>query len=387
MERPLFTAGVLAVLVGVTPDAASTRLNDPPVPNLKKIRLENGTATAPLFRGGRATLTINPKLQRTAARLLARARPVSGAIVVADAKSGHILAMKGYRRDGSKTSVSTQHAPSASLFKLVTTAALLEKTPVVPQTKVCVSGGQRRIQLRHLTAPPRGQGRCAAFSRAIGFSRNAVFAQLATQHLKPEVLLEAAERFGFNRSLPFDVPAPMGRIRVPQNNLDFARTAAGFGKSSLSPLGATHLAFAIANGGTPARLRIVKESKGYAVNKHQDLLQQAIKRRTARRLTRMMEVTVHSGTSLDAFTNRYGASYLGGIRVAGKTGTLQPHKTAPTASWFVGFAPSRNPEVVISVLLQNGPVWRRKANEVARDVLRAQFSKRRGVSDPFREAG
>ena len=97
----------------------------------------------------------------------------------------------------------------------------------------------------------------------------------------------------------------------------------------------------------------------------------------------MMEYTVHSGTSREAFTTPDGRSFLGSIRVAGKTGTLRVGASDPTTSWFIGFAPSRSPEIVISVLLDNGPVWRRKANLVARDLLRAYFRESPGVTDPF----
>jgi cell division protein FtsI/penicillin-binding protein 2 len=104
---------------------------------------------------------------------------------------------------------------------------------------------------------------------------------------------------------------------------------------------------------------------------------------TARRLRRMMEFTIHSGTSRGAFTDPDGRSYLGNIRVAGKTGTLRPSVDGPTASWFIGFAPSRAPELVVSVMLDNSPVWRRKANHVARDVFRAYFHDAPGVTHPF----
>jgi cell division protein FtsI/penicillin-binding protein 2 len=78
-------------------------------------------------------------------------------------------------------------------------------------------------------------------------------------------------------------------------------------------------------------------------------------------------------------------SVLRDIRVAAKTGTLKPFATAPTTSWFVGFAPSRRPEVVVSVMLNNRDVWRSKANEVARDLLLGYFAGRglRGIEDPL----
>jgi penicillin-binding protein A len=57
-------------------------------------------------------------------------------------------------------------------------------------------------------------------------------------------------------------------------------------------------------------------------------------------------------------------------------------------SWFVGFAPSRSPEIVVSVMLENGPTYRRKANELARDLLRTYFrahGRAQTVTDPFVE--
>jgi cell division protein FtsI/penicillin-binding protein 2 len=101
----------------------------------------------------------------------------------------------------------------------------------------------------------------------------------------------------------------------------------------------------------------------------------------------MLEVTVETGTSRAAFTGPEGRRFLPGIRVAGKTGTLRPAGGQDsTTSWFVGFAPSRNPEVVVSVMLVNGQLYRRKANEVARDLLRTYFrshGRAHTVTDPF----
>jgi cell division protein FtsI/penicillin-binding protein 2 len=109
--------------------------------------------------------------------------------------------------------------------------------------------------------------------------------------------------------------------------------------------------------------------------------------KTAQRLTRMLEVTVDAGTSRGAFTAPDGRRYLPGIRVAGKTGTLRPAEGEDTmTSWFVGFAPSKNPEVVVTVMLVNGHTYRRKANELARDLLRTYFrahGRSATVTDPF----
>ena len=101
---------------------------------------------------------------------------------------------------------------------------------------------------------------------------------------------------------------------------------------------------------------------------------------TALAVTRMMEVTVADGTSYRAFHDARGGTYLPGVTVAGKTGTLtdpngtiagMPEKQGRYYTWFTGFAPSRAPEVAVAVLVVNGPVWKVKANVVAREMLRA----------------
>jgi cell division protein FtsI/penicillin-binding protein 2 len=352
--------------------------------DLDHIRLSPDGATAPTTDGGTAELTLDPALERAAVRLLGAARPREGAAVAVDARSGRILAWAGVRGGAPAPALpATALAPAASLFKIVTTTALLEKF-VSPALPVCTAGGSSSISVEHLTKPTSGAALCGPFREALGRSRNAVFAQLATRFLRTTDLVGAAERLGFGQDAPVDVPAKTGTFDVPNGELELARTAAGFLGSRLSPVGAAELAYAVASGGRLVRLRLVARAEGYEAPRRRELMARAMREGTARELAKMMEVTVHSGTSRDVFTDEDGLSYLGDVRVAGKTGTLQAGDTEPTTSWFVGFAPSRAPRVVVSVLLENGTLYRAKANEVGRDLLRAYFAQRghRGVSMP-----
>jgi penicillin-binding protein A len=332
-----------------------------------------------------AGTTIDAALQEAARQLLTAARPIIGGIVAVHAPTGAILALSEYRRAGEQRRPLTRAiTPAASLFKVVTSTALYERAHVSPATTVCISGGEREIERFHLTPPPGDMPRlCRPFEEALGFSRNAVFAQLATQHLFHRDLIEVAERLGFNRPLPFDTPAQLGTLSVPYNDLEFARTAVGFRGSRLSVLGAAQLAYLVASGGRAPRMTTLRPAPLPPPDTVAESGEPAMSPATARRLRRMMEVTIHSGTSLEAFTSESGGSYLGQIRVAGKTGTLRPNAEGPTTSWFIGFAPSRSPELVVAVMLENSPVWRRKANDVARDLMRAYFHDRPGVSHPF----
>ena len=331
-----------------------------------------------------AVLTLDPNLQRAAMDQLRSARPVQGAVVVLDIRTGRVLAWAELKTPQQKSLLYEARAPAASVFKLVTSVALFERGHVDPKRRVCINGGEHGIYRRHLE-PAVGPGAfCAPFFQALGHSRNAAYAQLVNQHLMHSDLVDVAERIGFNANVPFDVPVELGGLSVPEGDLAFARTAAGFEDTRLTPLGAAYLSFLVANGGRSAKLSIVDHAGDYQAPRERQDLEQVMSANSAWRLVRMMEVTVHSGTSLGAFSDEHGRSYLRSVRVAGKTGTLKPAPTAPTTSWFTGFAPSRRPEVAVSVLLQNGAVWHRKANEVGRDLFRNYFSARgvRGVTAP-----
>jgi penicillin-binding protein A len=66
------------------------------------------------------------------------------------------------------------------------------------------------------------------------------------------------------------------------------------------------------------------------------------------------------------------AAQVRGTAVAGKTGSVQ---TEPGlhAAWFAGFAPSRAPEVVVTVLTQ-GRSGAEAAAPIAGELLRGYFS-------------
>jgi penicillin-binding protein 2 len=83
-------------------------------------------------------------------------------------------------------------------------------------------------------------------------------------------------------------------------------------------------------------------------------------------------------------------SHLEGIDFAGKTGTAQVmshaalarsgggHKTVPNA-WFVGMAPRRNPDIVVTVLWENGN-WGANSAKLGAQIINAFVTKQRRVA-------
>jgi len=330
-----------------------------------------GRATAAVGEGDRIELGLDEDLQRSLEQTLAGAHAIAAAAVLVDVASGQVLAA-GETGGGRPSLLMDAVAPAASVFKLVTTAALYEKTPVTPRTIVCTAGGVREITEEHLRPASGPDASCAAFGQALGVSRNAAYAQLATTALLRSDLVEVSDRLGFASAIALDARGQVGSLEVPYNDLDFARTATGFENSRLSVFGGAQLALTIATGGLLRPMHLSRKDESSEPE------ERVLSVETARRLRRAMEITVHSGTAREAFVDDAGRSLLGPIQAAGKTGTLCPEPGAPTASWFVGFAPSDHPTVVVSVLLQNPERWYRKGHQVARDLLAVYF-RRRGV--------
>jgi len=369
----------------------------PPLSDLDLTRVDDRgqVATAPAHGNRVAELTVVPEYQRAALGFMRAGRVPEGAVVMTDIKTGKVLVWASYVDEGRTHDVASEAtAPSASVFKVVTGSALIE-AGLTPSTKQCYSGGEHTIKAGDLVDNKRRDKYCATLTQAMGRSINTVFARLAARNINRDKLVDMAERLGWGQDIPFDTPVATSRLTIPEDEVGFARTAAGFWNTTLSPFQGANLATTIANGGEMIRMHVVssvKDDQGeiYKGPTERQVIRRAMDEATARAVTSMMEDTVDNGTSYRSFHDRSGRPYLPDIRVAGKTGTLtKPTPEGPFYTWFVGFAPSRKPEVAISVLVANGAKWRVKATNVACDMLRVYFADKGapGVTDPNDHGG
>jgi penicillin-binding protein 2 len=80
---------------------------------------------------------------------------------------------------------------------------------------------------------------------------------------------------------------------------------------------------------------------------------------------------------------------LENVEFSGKSGTAQiigydlrdrlgKQKQFKDNAWFVGYAPKRNPEIVVAVLVQAGGHGAEAAAPVARDIIKAYYDKKNG---------
>jgi penicillin-binding protein A len=407
----------LAKLSGAAAAAAAIA---PPPPtlvglDLTKIEVKDHVVAAPLPDKKSARLAIDPALQRVADNVMSAHHLPEAVVVMMDVETGRILVYASHIEKGPKRDLAVEAtAPAASVFKIVTGTSLVENAGATPDQKECYSGGEQRINAQDLVPDPKRDRWCTTLGGAMGRSINTVFARLALANLKPAQLDETARSLGFNASLPFDVPVQPSGARFPDDQLGFARTAAGFWNTSLSPLHAAWLGATIARGGEPVRPVLVTDivEDGKVVWSAPSGLAQkrVMKSDTAHAITSMMDMTVSDGTSYRAFHDSKGRAFLPGISVASKTGTLTDATNQRYYTWFAGFAPSKpvafppvgdrdarsvetqkdgheptQPrKVAFGVLVVNDPKWTIKANVLAREVLRAHFAAQHvpGVTAP-----
>jgi peptidoglycan glycosyltransferase len=185
---------------------------------------------------------------------------------------------------------------------------------------------------------------------AIARSCNVPFAALALQ-LEATAVQERAELFGFNAELPFDLDTVASV--VPDHTDDpAARAQSAIGERSVraTPLQMALVAATIANGGevlSPYLVDAVFDADGKAVEvTDPTTIGRAISTSTAAFLSEAMVLAVEEGTATRAG--------VGGIRIAGKTGTSEAGSNPPV--WFVGFAPADNPTIAIAILVEGGGV-------------------------------
>ena len=329
--------------------------------------------------GKEVTYSLLPHLQKRAGQLLSQNEVPFGAVVAIDPRDGRILALVDYRHghpDAGGFALKASQ-PAASLFKIISTAALLEVAGISPDDSFCYHGGKKGVTEELLTPNPAKDKKCNTLSEALAQSTNTIFARLADQKLNGASLQQWAERFGFNIEIPFIWQVDRSLATLPEDRIAFAGAAAGFHHTTISPFHASLIAAAIGNKGKMPQPRIVEKITDGQVNLYQHsatMLGDLVTPHTAGKLTSMLKLTTESGTASRYFSKA--APSLRSMEVAGKTGSLSsksPDGIRRHNSWFIGYAPADNPEIAIAALVVNDPKWRIKGTLLARKVMEAYF--------------
>jgi len=290
-----------------------------------------------------------------------------GAVIIMDVPTGDVLALAESpsipTRDGSSyvdslwtlNSVSHVYEPG-STFKLVTAAALLEKTRIAPADSFDAEHGRADLGFAVINDPH--PYRKLTLEEAFIYSSNIVMAK-ASAYLQNGDLYGYAKLFGFGSRTGIGLPGESSGL-VPPIERWSARTRAtmAFGQEvAVTPLQLLNAYAAVANGGMMMMPRLVKAvadpRTGEVMESRPVVVRRVVSEETARTLREYCLQVVEKGTAQ--------AARVEFMHVAGKTGTAQKagrrgYLANKYVSSFVGFAPYEAPRIACLVMLDE-PRW------------------------------
>ena len=325
--------------------------------------------------------TIDPKLQKYIQGLLKRSRTRQSAVVVLNSVDGRVIAMADHDSNGNRTNLNLRaDFPAASLFKIVAAAAALEKFGYTPDTALYFRGRRHTLYKSQLKQIKDRWTTETSLRKAFALSNNSVFGKLGIYVLGQQVLAEYAEKFGFNRPIPFDLPLDVSPIAVPADEFGLAEIASGFNKRTLiSPLHATLLASAAANKGTMPTPWLVDtiQDKDDQVLYHADagVLNRPVAGKAAEDLAFLMQFAARSGTSRSVFRKLRRKKRFRTFEIGAKTGTINDRLDRFKYDWISAFAiaPDGKSGIAVGVLGVHGKILGTRSTEMARAIIDYYF--------------
>jgi cell division protein FtsI (penicillin-binding protein 3) len=316
-------------------------------------------------------LTIDNTIQRRVESVLAETRArwsaTAATAVVLDPRTGEVLAMgvepgfdanrfPAVAREEQRNRAVTDTYEPGSTFKVVTLAAVLESAMVTPRTAYRLPYSIEVADRVIHDAEERGT-ETMTVADILSRSSNVGVITLALG-LGRERLNEWIGRFGFGRPTGIEFPGETSGIVLPLERWSgstIGNVPIGQG-IAVTPLQMAAAYGAIANGGVAVRPHLVTRVEGERARPTER--RRVVSARTAKQVTAMLRGVIDYGSGAEA--------RIPGYFAAGKTGTAA--KPDPTSGGysesryvasFVGFAPARNPRVVVLVTVDEpqGTIW------------------------------
>jgi len=314
-----------------------------------------------------------------------------GTAIVMDPYTGEILAMADQpqfnpnsfsqykERDWRNRGVTDSFEPG-STFKLLLAAAAIEEKIANQNDIFFCENGEYDIAGTVIHEAKEHKYRWLTLRDIIVKSSN-IGAIKVAQRLGAKTFYDYILKFGIGAKTNINLPGEStGKVRDIKEWSGVSLASISFGQEiSVTPIQLITAVSAIANGGILMKPYIIKavERDGIAVDEFKpEVVRRVISEKTSRELSEILEYAVKYGTGQNAI--------IKGYDVAGKTGTAQkasPDKKGYSEdkfiSSFIGYVPSRNPRIVILVIIDEpeGVAWGGEVaapafREIARQSLR-----------------
>jgi len=330
------------------------------------------------------TLSLSYELQRAAVLALGDRH---GAVVMLDPRTGQVMVLastptyNASRLADPATSAETFEAlrdspaqpflPRATLgryvpgsvFKVVTAIAGLGSGAISPDTRYEEQPGAERdgllvegFRVRDGHHPETGST-ALDFIGATEVSCNIWYA-LSGLETGGAALVAYAGRMGFGAVIPFDLPTAVSQVTNGSgadpggfvDDVELANASYGQAETFVTPLQMALVAATVANDGELMRPLLVTSLSGKNGTRTigPESLGRVLSAADARTINAAMVQAVE-GPLGRRFT---AGAKVQGVTTAGKSGTAELGGTGEPHSWFIGFAPAEDPQVVIAVLVE-----------------------------------
>jgi cell division protein FtsI/penicillin-binding protein 2 len=289
--------------------------------------------------------TLDKDLQENALSWVDRAGSRDAALVVLNPLNGRVLALAGTTKDGPYSNAALAGSfPAASVFKIVTAAAAIERNGYSADNTVLYDGSKHTLYKNNVVKEPDQGVHSATLKEGFAESINSVFGKLGVYTLGSGELAAYATRFSFNRPIMFEMPVEISSYDPSGGDEPFhlAELASGFNKTTrVSPLHGALLAAAVASGGLIFEPTFVSEvfdqDNRILYRSSPRMLGKVISPKTAGELSTLMNAAIHEGTGRKQFSDAMVHPVLSRLDIGGKSGTINDEGGA-RVDWFVAFA-------------------------------------------------
>lgn len=339
-------------------------------------------ATAYLDRQVSIVTTLDPDLQMYMSGKIREAKSPLIGFVALEPSTGKVLALVDGKNIKLDESVCLSNRfPAASIFKIVTAAAAMERCNISPDTQINYCGGDHTLFKWQLRPRVEKYSRSVPLKTCFAKSVNPAFARLGCYELKKETLEQYASGFGFNHPIDFELPVQPSVAVVGDDIFDWAEIASGFNRRTMmSPLHGAMIAGAIINDGkllAPTIVESVKDKKNDALLYRSSPMElgRAILFATSRDMQDMMVETVENGTGRRAFHGYRRDAALCRYMIGGKTGTIKNDPEQYLCDWFVGFCKDMDTgrKLAVATLVVHDSRLRTRSQEYVRLAMRHYF--------------
>lgn len=311
-------------------------------------------------------------------------------IVALDPTTGRVLTMTGYdRKDPFNNPCVDNRFPAASVFKIITATAGVEKFGFTPETKFIYNGGKYTLYKSQLKDRKNRYSQSITLQDSFAQSVNPVFGKIGVLYLKKSNIEIYAEAFGFNRNIDFEIPVSPSIIQVTDKPYHWAEIASGFNRETLlSPLHGALLSSVMLNRGKlpePTVIdRIVDEDGRTIYQNRVAYVSQACTQEAASIIKMLMAETIRSGTCRDAFKGFRKDPVFSKLSIGGKSGSIANKAHDVRFDWFVGFAEQKQgiQKLAVSVVVGHEEYIGIRASQYARMVMKRFFSRYIAQKDP-----